>query len=103
MEAGDLFVDGTVVDAGTGQPLANAQVQIFVLNPVPGHPGLPDSMTSSDKDGSFHIPLKSSSTYSLTVTSDGYICPGAPGTRRGVRPAQSRSVFTQNPSSAAAW
>ena len=56
-EAGDLRVDGTVVDADTGQPLANARVQIFLPKTVPGLRGTPDAVASSDKDGSFRIPL----------------------------------------------
>lgn len=71
-EAADLRLDGTVIDADTGQPLANARVQIFANRKQPAR-GVPEAVASSDKDGSFHLPLKSGSTYSITVTSNGYL------------------------------
>jgi hypothetical protein len=66
----DFRVEGTVIDAETGQPVSNARLQIG--------PGLGcdtrrgGSATSAD-DGTFKIPLKRSGPFTACIERDGYV------------------------------
>ena len=63
-------VDGTVVDAETGQPLKNVAVQV---SPGPYCCGRPELSAASAADGAFSLPLKRRSMYVLLAKRDGYV------------------------------
>jgi len=66
----DFRIEGTVVDAETGQPLENVSFRAAAGRFCCGRT---EAVVSSGVDGSFKIPLKSGGPYALWATRDGYV------------------------------
>jgi hypothetical protein len=66
----DFRAEGTVVDAETGQPLANARVKV---GPGPGCRARQSVTATTADDGTFRIPLQTSGPFTACIQREGYI------------------------------
>jgi hypothetical protein len=66
----DFRVEGTVVDAESGQPVSGARLQI---GPGPACDASRGGSATSADDGTFKIPLKTSGPFTACIQRDGYV------------------------------
>jgi hypothetical protein len=66
----DFRIEGTAVDAETGQPLGDVS---FHVGAGRNCCGWTEATVSSSADGTFRIPLKSGGSYALWASRDGYV------------------------------